>query len=369
MAATTLICTVGTSLLTYVPQLLGREEADLKRSGLQDEVLRSLLGRDPDDRLCGAEINSILLIERRVAPAGRSVYFLHSETDQGGWTAEVLKRYYEAKRWYAETRLIKGLRDDKPGQFRSEGLRRLAREMAGIVRKHGPQLTIINATGGYKAQVAIAVLLGQAMGTTVYYKHERFNDIIDFPPMPVSFDFQLWLRHSHLFFALDRGDLVAYEDYRPAWEEALEPLIQRVSIDGPYYLELTPVGQIFHERLKTDLPGVASLRPPAYPRPRPRVRLKDHDWRGQRARLEAWLNRLQTEKDYVGAITDAGFERTGRAGCRVMSDPVTGREFVRLRVPVADMWADFRVEIAPAAPHQIRWAAADIELWREQNPL
>jgi len=35
----------------------------------------------------------------------------------------------------------------------------------------------INATGGYKAQIATTALIGIALDIAVYYKHERFNEM------------------------------------------------------------------------------------------------------------------------------------------------------------------------------------------------
>lgn len=57
----------------------------------------------------------------------------------------------------------------------------------------------IDATGGYKAQIAIAVMFGQALGVDVIYKHESFGNIIDFPPMPVSLDFHYFELYNDLF--------------------------------------------------------------------------------------------------------------------------------------------------------------------------
>ncbi|MGI5862875.1 MAG: putative CRISPR-associated protein [Myxococcales bacterium] len=71
------------------------------------------------------------------------------------------------------------------------GLRNLVRAIGKIARDAGgPEWVAINATGGYKAQIAVAVLIGQALGSPVFYKHERFeSEVIAFPPMPVSFDY------------------------------------------------------------------------------------------------------------------------------------------------------------------------------------
>ena len=91
-----------------------------------------------------------------------------------------------------------------PRRFRTKGLRQLARELCKILRERTPAACAINATGGYKAQIAIAVLLGQAIGVPVFYKHELFPEIIAFPPMPVALDFELWMRASGMLFDLVR---------------------------------------------------------------------------------------------------------------------------------------------------------------------
>ena len=81
-----------------------------------------------------------------------------------------------------EAREIDDLQDADPKRFRTKGLRNLAKVVCGVIRDYGAANCAINATGGYKAQIAIAVLMGQALGVPVYYKHERFDEIIAFPP-------------------------------------------------------------------------------------------------------------------------------------------------------------------------------------------
>ncbi|MBE3573778.1 MAG: putative CRISPR-associated protein, partial [Moorella humiferrea] len=166
-----------------------------------------------------------------------------------------------------------------------------------VILERGASFCAINATGGYKAQIAIAVLLGQALGVPVYYKHERFNEIIAFPPMPVALDFSLWMSKSGLFFLLDRGT-VREDDVAEDWDERLEALVERVEIDGVNYLELNPTGQIFHEtfqgRYRSDRDRV--LPPPALEKRRPH--LTDHDWGNSRESILSFLSAV-TERPYV----------------------------------------------------------------------
>ena len=110
---------------------------------------------------------------------------------------------------------VEGLRDDAPDKFRTQGLRNLAKLFGEQVREARKEnrSCAINATGGYKAQIAIAVLMGQALDIPVYYKHERFDAIIPFPPMPVALDFSLWERASGMFTVLAKSD--ACEPWEP----------------------------------------------------------------------------------------------------------------------------------------------------------
>ncbi len=162
---------------------------------------------------------------------------------------------------------IPDLQDSDPQRFRTLGLRNLTRSICRIVRDHTAEACAINATGGYKAQIAVAVLLGQAIGVPVYYKHERFNEIIAFPPLPVSLDFEVWLRASPVLFALaDTAEPVNAAQWEDEWEPSFESLVEREEIDGVDYLVLSATGQIFHETFRERFRGMQEqLLPPAVP--------------------------------------------------------------------------------------------------------
>lgn len=168
------------------------------------------------ERLCGAEINSVTdLLTQQVIERG-FLHLFHSEADDGKAIAQILGTYFTQGRWRVKIYCVEGLRDDDPDLFRTQGLRNLAKLFGACVREsrqnHIP--CAINATGGYKAQIAIAVLMGQALDLPVYYKHERFDVIIPFPPMPVALDFSLWQRASGMFMVLSRGNACElWEDF------------------------------------------------------------------------------------------------------------------------------------------------------------
>jgi putative CRISPR-associated protein (TIGR02619 family) len=169
-----LLCTVGTSL--FVPNLNGLKDrlaagtvpedlhplAEAYRDRRWDDVADLLAGRPATERFCGAEINSIasLTANAYVRPDA-GLYFFHSATEDGRAVAAVLARLYRRQEHRpVETVEVEDLQDLDPKRFRTHGLRNLARALCRAVRAHTAAACAVNATGGYKAQIAVAVLLG-----------------------------------------------------------------------------------------------------------------------------------------------------------------------------------------------------------------
>lgn len=255
-------------------------------------------------RLCGAEINSIAdLMSRQYCAEKSLLIFCHSATDEGHQIAEVLDCYYKAKGYLTQKQEIEHLQDKDPKLFRTKGLRNLAKEMGKIVQERQARFCAINATGGYKAQIAIAVLMGQALGIPVYYKHELFSEIIAFPPMPISLDFPLWLEKSGLLTALDRGEIITSLEVKEDWDERLEPLVERIEMDRKEYLELSATGQIFHEtfkgRFESDLDRI--LPPPVPATEKIRPRLPRHSWGNAENPILNFLQKVIDNSPYVRA--------------------------------------------------------------------
>ena len=296
-----LLCTVGTSL--FFPNLAGLRRTLKDDDAKPDDkktirlairlvaeqlatayeakdwhaVARHLVALPPTERLCGAEVNSVAsLISNNYVSADASIFLFHSDTDDGRAIAGVLADLFRS-RGHAPVAAVSvpDLQDADPKRFRTKGLRNLARLLSVKVREYGPAACAINATGGYKAQVAVAVLLGQSLGIPVYYMHERFSEIIAFPPLPVALDFEVWMRASGLLTALEKTPhpKAAFID---DWDDRYDSLFDTTDIDGVEYLELSAAGQIFHdtfrERFRTARDKV--LPPPAVAKRPPK--LGDH---------------------------------------------------------------------------------------------
>lgn len=324
----TVLCTVGTSLVSNLDKLPREEGAFGKWLAEQAEQERALwtveralelrrlwdardveglalaLGEVPTTaRLLGAEVNSLAdAVRQGHVQEGCRVVLCASQTESGELVGCVLKALLEQHGHAVELHTIEGLSDEDAQRFRTVGLRMLARRVAESIQVWGAEHCAINATGGYKAQVAIGALLGQALQIPVFYKHEHFKDgIIHFPPMPVSLDLQLAMKHAGLLAVLEREGVVAFEgEVREGWEERLETLVERETIDGVDQLSLSAVGQIFLEATRDFLRKRGkALLPPAVEPGVKTVQMTDHDWGNARGEVQRVARRVVDEVPYV----------------------------------------------------------------------
>lgn len=222
------------------------------KNGNSKGMTLALLEMQPGDRRCGAEINSIhSILERGYLAAKERLVFFVSDTDDGRFAGKVFSEYYlhtknKDRFPQVECRVIEGLTDDNIQRFRNEGLRNLVRLISAEVKKYGSNRIMINATGGYKAQISFAGMIGQALEIPVCYMHERFPEVIQLPPQPVALDLTFWLDHVDLFFDLEEGmegSIAAFIEK----DERFQSLIDEASIDDAMIIALSPTGQLFHE--------------------------------------------------------------------------------------------------------------------------
>jgi putative CRISPR-associated protein (TIGR02619 family) len=302
-----LLSTVGTSLWQNLEALQGKTPAEPLAAAFAardwSDLAERLAQRDPAERTQGAEVNSVAgILAKGFAAPGCALYLLHSDTDKGRAIADVLVHTFRRRGRQPVTAVaVADLQDDDPYRFRTRGLRELVRRLCAILRDHSPAACAINATGGYKAQIAVAVLIGQALGVPVYYKHELFNEVIAFPPLPVALDFELWMKASGFLYALARrNDLARADEFAEGWDERYESLIERERIDGVEYLALSAAGQIFHETFRDRFRSVRDqVLPPAVPTGQKRPPKCDHGHLPALPGLQPFLERLTREVPQV----------------------------------------------------------------------
>lgn len=293
-----LICTVGTSLISNIKNQKDPEFRRCYEHSNAKGLANALARLDASDQICGAEINSIgsILRAHYISRRRRLIFFV-SDTEAGLFTGQVLTLFYESRTNphhfdRVEYEVVKGLTDENVHSFRNIGLRNLVRLIGEAVRRYGSGSMLINATGGYKAQISFAGMIGQALEIPVCYMFERFTDVIQLPPQPVSLDLTFWLDNADVFFDLEEGiekplsALVA--------DERFIALVDEVLIGEQYVTALSPTGQLFHETFRHHfekqsdalVPQDAGIEPS-----RKKIRLEDKN-RGKHKGLEVYLKKI-----------------------------------------------------------------------------
>ncbi|ABW66555.1 putative CRISPR-associated protein [Desulfosudis oleivorans] len=292
-----LVCTVGTSLKKNLAHAPDEKLKEWIGSANVQGIVSELSVIDPADRLNGAEINSITgILEKGLLDQRNALYLLVSDTEDGALTGRILKAYYEnsknPRRFdKVETVTLEGLSDRSVFDFRTKGLRNLVKAIAEIVKRHGAESVLINATGGYKAQISFAGMIGQALEIPVCYLFEKFSEVIALPPQPISLDLGFWLANASLFFDLAGDGL----DKNPAdADPRFAGLIDEIEVDNTRLVGLSATGQLFHEmfcfRFQQQrgrlLPPDAGIAPDAKV-----IKYEDSN-KGRHSGLEPWLKKL-----------------------------------------------------------------------------
>jgi putative CRISPR-associated protein (TIGR02619 family) len=254
-----LLSTTGTSLFksNLEPLAKGTKKTELSNeneitnaftSNNFKKLASELLKLEGTDRICGAEINTITEIIRSKIIEPEHLVFLVSDTDDGKNTGIVLSEYFSKLKntnlRKTEYKIIEGLQTKDPFVFQTQGLKNLVKIIGEYIKKFGSENIAIDATGGYKAQIAIAVVIGQALNIPVFYKHEFFNKIINFPPMPVSLDYSLIGNFASIFHALENDEVLEIEQ-NEILDEKLKMFIEETELDGKNLIGLSPIGHVY----------------------------------------------------------------------------------------------------------------------------
>lgn len=269
----TLICTVGTSLFESNLKRLSESSPERPENwqaiktqfdnGNWNELAKELLKVNPSNRTCGAEINTIEEVKKKKWLELENLILLVSDTEAGKNTGYVLKKYFEGRNdlnlKQVEYKEVEHLQDAEPTKFKIHGLRNLVRVIGDFIQRFGKEKIAIDATGGYKAQIAVAVLIGQALDIPVYYKHERFSEIIDFPPLPISLDFDILGRNSDILTDFERGKSYAKSEL-DNFDEKLRVFLTEIEIDNEPVFELNAIGQLYLTSFRLRYPKVVNLK-------------------------------------------------------------------------------------------------------------
>lgn len=238
----TVLVTVGTSLLTNA-------QKSLQKQKLSDHEIVNYLGRT-DPVQASAETNSL----SRILQEGDKLIFLHSQTEEGKFCTEALRKYYRGRGYQTESQEIPDL-TYKESRFKMRGLRSLVATLIDLIRRErqAQRQVLINATGGFKAEIAYAAVVGLLFDVPVYYIHEAFRDIIQMPPTPIGWDYSLIAEYEEFFEWLSEDLRTTAEvDARLRTLSRSEEL-HLLLVDEEGYTFLSPTGEAFYEAYKARL--------------------------------------------------------------------------------------------------------------------
>jgi len=369
MARNTLICTVGTSLFEgnlarmteETPGIPGNWQA-LKQSFESKDwiaLANEMLKLEPTLRVCGAEINTIEESCKKGILSLESLFFLVSDTEYGVGTGELLKKYYSKRNdlnlRVVEYFVVKDLQDERPVDLKIHGLRNLVRQASRIIqRAGGPESVAINATGGYKAQIAVAVILGQALSIPVLYQHERFPQIIDFPPLPISFDYELLGENADILALLERGEALGSDEIGGV-DEKLRVLLEEIDVDGSKLYELGAIGQIFIEGFRIRHPKPIDLVDAGERKKFPSFR-EDHYPSG----FKDFVEKVCKENRWIVTSNSLPYDKQRSirgVGFSVKEIDGEKRLIGTYRNDHEDFGARFRLHLTDESPNALTWAA------------
>ena len=363
----TLLCTVGTSLFGNLGRLSEKSPdkppnwraiRQAYDKGEWNRLARELAPLDPTARLCGAEINTIAEIGKKDGLALERIIFLVSDTPEGNNTGKLLQAYCEQRTDLGlravDYCVIEQLQDERPKDFKQHGLRNLVRLAGECIQKAGgPAHVAIDATGGYKAQIAIAVLLGQVLNIPVSYRHERFSEMIDFPPLPISFDYQILAENADLLTDFERGEALSSDDLDPL-DEKLRVLLTEVSVNGESLYELSPIGQIYLTGFRIRNPKPVNLvaaetrKPPTF--------RDDHYPIG----FKAFVHKVCDENGWIRAANSIPYDKQRSIkgiGFAVKTDGEGNLRLIGTFQDKNNFGARFRLHLTDQSLDALTWAA------------
>lgn len=261
----TAICTVGTSLSSNYNRIVRPQELP------DQKVLLHFLNEHEITQAC-AEGNSLkrLMNEDKLRQGDR-IIFLHSATAEGALCGDALTEYYSLCGFTTKSVEIAGLNYEHK-QFRNSGLKSLVDTLVKLLDRYASpsgsmeEPCMIVATGGFKAEVAYATLTGISYRVPVYYIHEKFDGIVEIPPLPISWDISLVAEYEDLFIELSN----MLEERK--WKELLRKQLSKHNLtaipswlpsiimreDGMVYL--SPAGELLYGEFRRNIQSIVDRR-------------------------------------------------------------------------------------------------------------
>jgi putative CRISPR-associated protein (TIGR02619 family) len=251
----TILTTTGISLLTNATR-----ELKIPRSSITEEDLRHFFEK-VGPKEASAETNSLL----KVATPDDEIVLLYTNTPEGIRCVRQVQNYLESQGWN-QLRLCQLILEQNEAQFERQGLRHLVDTLIGEITKAQQQRreVIINATGGFKAEIAYTTMVGMIFQVPVKYIYQDFQQPITFPALPVTWNIDLLLEYDHFFEWIDTEPRPQFEV-----EQRLKAIPDRDRViqlllppDPTGIIYLSPAGDILWQRVSQQRKLTATIADP-----------------------------------------------------------------------------------------------------------
>lgn len=147
-----------------------------------------------------------------------TVYFICTDTALSVLAAECMKDYSPLLKGI-DVRIIRipNLKVNDYDEFKKNGLSNLVKEIVLIIKQDSAEDLLMNISGGYKAFIPFLTVLTQIYKIPSFYIYEESEQLIQFPQLPINFDWEFAQAFARLLKRDAKG--VLYFDYEKDIDE------------------------------------------------------------------------------------------------------------------------------------------------------
>jgi sugar-specific transcriptional regulator TrmB len=185
-----------------------------------------------------------------------------------------------------------------------EGMSNLIKKVDEI-SKGSWENVIINITGGYKATIPYLTILGQINRCPIYYIFEDTDALIKISPTPISINWGIFEKYSHILEKFEKGidQLNEFKKDYSEYDQFYEELKSLIWIDNQLQLaELNPIGKIFWQLYQKNIIVYIPTQSQYFKLPQPHKRRIENAVRELYGRLKTFLKNEKNKSSCIKKI-------------------------------------------------------------------